>query len=690
MYDSKTTFPEFVPVATSTVQGHRRTRRTAIVVFSLQALLFLTAFNVLYPHAFERWFPSDRSGSRDGQACESKSSKRVSFSEITPSSHIEWHPCEKEDFQCARLEVPLDWKNSSDKRTAAVAILRVPAKVPVTDSRYGGPILVNPGGPGGSGVSLALGRGRMLQKIVDATSDPSISTGSASNISSSARKDLYFDIIGFDPRGVNNTTPRVACFPDRGAHQNFQIQSSGQGMIVDDASFRALYNRVAAVSGTCSNVLSHESEQSSDVGRFVTTPSVVEDMIQMTEKLAEWREKEAKALLKRSSRRTSEVAETQERTSWKKDKEPVQYMGFSYGTILGATLSTMHPKRMKRVMIDGVADMDDYYAGGWRTNLQDTDKIMTRFFEQCHEAGPHECAIYSATGAGGSKAILQQALASLRYSPIPVIGSESVAPDFVTYTDLMDEIKEAVYKPKQLFKDLARKIFEISVGNGTSLAKAKQSPRQPWCPTSECREGGPWSDACRGGPTPGYSTHENGAAIYCTDAPDLTGTDSKFHYEKLRTLQHQSWTLGSYWAEITTYCANWYIRPAWRFEGDGKEKVGAKTAHPLLINSNTWDPVTPIRNAHKFSHRFPGSVVLEQEDDGHCTISDASLCTAKHVREYFQTGKLPEKGTVCKPDHGHFGDDEEDGQLTEEDQRLLEAVRTFRTLSNDRTFALGI
>jgi hypothetical protein len=81
-------------------------------------------------------------------------------------------------FQCARLQVPLDWnaEEGTDNRTAEIALIKVPATVPVTDSRYGGAVVLNPGnsyrsatynptiglltreigGPGGSGVSLVL------------------------------------------------------------------------------------------------------------------------------------------------------------------------------------------------------------------------------------------------------------------------------------------------------------------------------------------------------------------------------------------------------------------------------------------------------------------------------------------------------------------------------------------------------
>lgn len=65
---------------------------------------------------------------------------------ISPSVSLEYHPC-FEGFQCARLEVPLNWNETvegeSDK--AAIAVIKKPSKVAVTDPRYGGIILFNPG-----------------------------------------------------------------------------------------------------------------------------------------------------------------------------------------------------------------------------------------------------------------------------------------------------------------------------------------------------------------------------------------------------------------------------------------------------------------------------------------------------------------------------------------------------------------
>jgi hypothetical protein len=73
---------------------------------------------------------------------------------ITPTPDLQYHPCYNNTFRCARLRVPLDWlkPNTSESGPhAAIAIITLPATVPVTSPEYAGPILLNPGGPGGSG-----------------------------------------------------------------------------------------------------------------------------------------------------------------------------------------------------------------------------------------------------------------------------------------------------------------------------------------------------------------------------------------------------------------------------------------------------------------------------------------------------------------------------------------------------------
>lgn len=100
---------------------------------------------------------------------------------------LAWQDCSG-GFECATLTVPLDYAHPSGA-TIAVAVTRRP----VGDrSRRVGSLIVNPGGPGGSGIGYA----RSAQQIV------------------SAAVLAQYDIVGFDPRGVGQSAP-VTCLDDQ-------------------------------------------------------------------------------------------------------------------------------------------------------------------------------------------------------------------------------------------------------------------------------------------------------------------------------------------------------------------------------------------------------------------------------------------------------------------------------------------
>jgi pimeloyl-ACP methyl ester carboxylesterase len=89
----------------------------------------------------------------------------------------------------------------------------------------------------------------------------------------------------------------------------------------------------------------------------MSTAAVARDVIEIFERHGEWREQEASRLISsRSDLTAQEQDSVRERTAWRKGSELVQYWGFSYGSILGATLSTMYPERIYRTVLDGVAD----------------------------------------------------------------------------------------------------------------------------------------------------------------------------------------------------------------------------------------------------------------------------------------------------------------------------------------------
>ena len=244
------------------------------------------------------------------------------FHSIQPSKNLEYHDCY--GFQCARLEVPMDW-NATDPEKGdkmALAIFKKPAKVPVTDPRYGGVILLNPGGPGGSGSNFAFRYAEKIALIVNSNSSPD------STESSSSSNDLYFDILSWDPRGVNLTTPGFYCFQDSLHRKAWAAQSEAVGFDLDDEDiFRDVWSRERAMSAGCSLLDASGSfntvNGNEHLGQYVSTASVVRDMVEIIERHGEWREKTAKEILSKS--KDQDVAAILQRTAWQKGEEQLQY-----------------------------------------------------------------------------------------------------------------------------------------------------------------------------------------------------------------------------------------------------------------------------------------------------------------------------------------------------------------------------
>ncbi|KAK6988641.1 Abhydrolase-4 domain-containing protein [Favolaschia claudopus] len=119
------------------------------------------------------------------------------WNQITPSDSLAWVPCNT-NFECARLTVPLDYKNPNVS-TAAIALIRLPAGVPTNSSDYRGPLILGAGGPGGSGVDLVLANADLARAIIGP----------------------QFDLVGFDGRGISRSTPRASFFPTQAERAQF-------------------------------------------------------------------------------------------------------------------------------------------------------------------------------------------------------------------------------------------------------------------------------------------------------------------------------------------------------------------------------------------------------------------------------------------------------------------------------------
>ncbi|KAG9774618.1 hypothetical protein KCU88_g5405, partial [Aureobasidium melanogenum] len=585
----------------------------------------------------------------------------------------------------------MDYHSEDSPDRIALAIIRKPAKVPVSDPRYGGAILVNPGGPGGSGVAKVLYHGGLIQQIVDAANETRTTESDSDSHQDSDGQHKYFDIVGFDPRGVNNSTPILTCFPDNFARQTWDLQVQAEGLLgSSEGSLRTAWRRARAYTEGCSSRHPGQSENTtSNYLEHVNTTPVAADMAQIIERHGEWREregvKEAQEAAFHGQHRDSRQSIIA-RTKWQRGKEKFQYWGFSYGTLLGATFAAMYPEKVSRMVLDGVVDAEDYYNGPWLENLVDTDLILHKVWRYCSEAGPDRCQFWRPGGPQAIHAEYEKLLHDIWDDPLSVPGdNRRRGPEIVTWTDVKMVVKNALYQPVMLGPVMAELLQDITNGTGALFAEYKQSARKPSCRSAQCEIDGPFSEECV---SPDWNELEATSAVLCTDAEgigSLTEDEFRSYWE---TLRGQSSAMGDYWAQTRLNCAGWKARAKWRFSGpfdmgDGMSTStgSAATAHPILFVSNTLDTVTPLRMAQKMSSRFPGSVLLQQDAEGHCSFTAPSLCTAKAIRRYFQTGVMPQPDTRCQPDIKPFEEqdlsqlsDEMASSMSEEDVALLAAL----------------
>ncbi|KAK0542172.1 hypothetical protein OC845_006739, partial [Tilletia horrida] len=236
-------------------------------------------------------------------------------------------------WKCGYLDVPLDYTNSSDPRTARLAIVMYQAGKKKSKRT----IVVNPGGPGGSGTSYVWRAGEILSKNYT---------------------DHTYDVLGFDPRGVNMSTPHWSCYEhdayrDRWATITDQARETTkepkEHLRVQASLNEAMWESCGAQFG--------------DTARFLSTAFVARDVDSIRAALNE--------------------------------EELTAYM-VSYGTGIGSTYAQMFPDRVGRVLLDGCEFILDHRkVDGFGTVALDniTDAFNDGFLGECVRSGAKGCAL---------------------------------------------------------------------------------------------------------------------------------------------------------------------------------------------------------------------------------------------------------------------------------------------------------
>lgn len=296
----------------------------------------------------------------------------------------------------------------------------------------------------------------------------------------------------------------------------------------------------------------------------------------------------------------------------------------------------------------GNVDAKNYVSGGGTNLLTDTDVVLSSFYDQCHSAGPKECAFYYSSPLAISTH-LSTLLHHIKSHPVIVPSSPSnPSPEIVNYSKLRKLIASALYRPLVMFPPLAEALAGLEKGDGRPFLSVTSQgiTSLPLCENRDEKLSDPTAPE---NPTPEVPEAEGSAdaskAILCSDGIPIPDNVTMFG-EYVSSLQDISSAAGATMASILLACVGWPITPFSSFLGP----FGGNTSHPILFISNIADNVTPLRSAVENAKGFPGSRILVQDSMGHTSLSCPSKCTAKAIRDYFQNGTLPEEGARCKGD----------------------------------------
>ncbi|KIJ54045.1 hypothetical protein M422DRAFT_775291 [Sphaerobolus stellatus SS14] len=510
---------------------------------------------------------------------------------ITPTkgcfSPINWTPCTNiPNVQCATYDVPLDYADPN-VGTTTIALTRVLA----TKQPRLGTLFINPGGPGGSGVSFAQGRA----------------------LSSVAFTNGQYDLLGWDPRGINGSSPKFSCgfetideFNSFVANSFFTDGFEARGNLSHPEDLQRFFASVPAADDLITRLSQKCAQANGGFLKYMGTPSVVRDILAISDCL------EGPGKL-------------------------VNFYGFSYGTVIGNYLVNMFPERVGRIIIDGVVD-----SIVWATepsfrffdrSLQDTEPIvLPGFLNMCAAAGPGNCA-FAIEGSTGAS-LLQEyremidTVFDLHQKGLTNITSFQVR-DFV-YSNLPSPTIWASVVAPQL---ASWRITIKAAANGQSSATVSTGKR-----------------AVPVIPSPQVQSAEADIIVRCLDSIDQHDVTTTRVFQEIVNVSHveaplYGITMLAEYGGI--FCHRFPVRGVERFQGPFNRKL----ANPILVVGNKGDPRTPLENAQKIASTLGNSArLLIQNGFGHTSLAETSSCTLGTVRAFLVNGTLPPVGQVCPVD----------------------------------------
>ena len=386
-------------------------------------------------------------------------------------------------------------------------------------------ILINPGGPGVSGIGEVLEGGALLHTVVGSN----------------------WDVVGFDPRGINNSLPSADCSVNGASNQSEALQSRVVPR-VSDKFYQSWIDYGNDLGAQCNTTIG----KAIDAGPHMSTAVVVRDMVSIVDAFAA----------------------TSEGKSAQKNSSLLNYYGVSYGSFLGQTFASMFPDRVGNVVIDGIVSPAGYLNNFTYGAVTHQNGILAAFFIYCHEAGPQVCSYDTGSTPKDVYDRFNSSFVQLEARKAAVEKWSNATEIESALLTLKIAILTYINRPLDNFGWFPGAL------QGLETAIAAQNLTA-------------WTQQLQtivGDPTPPSMDSQWQVGVQCSDQGDIWyGKTLEDFRPQITFLESQS-VIGEIWLKGQLGCAGWSIKATERYSGP----FAGDTATPILFVSNTYDPNTAI------------------------------------------------------------------------------------------------
>ncbi|MEU3711118.1 alpha/beta hydrolase, partial [Streptomyces catenulae] len=374
-----------------------------------------------------------------------------------------------------------------------------------------------------------------------------------------------FDLIGFDPRGVGRSSPLGCGLTED--EQNWEHPYSDGAFATDVARARTVADKCRTAEG---EVLAH-----------MTTRNTARDLDLIRAALGE---------------------------------RKISYLGYSYGTYLGAVYAQLFPRRSDRMVLDSAVDPTEVWRGTFQGWAKGAESAFTRWTEW---AAARDSVHHLGATPAAVRAAFWDLVEHADHTPIPTDGAPLTGSELRLGYDAFVHVETATPWIAALRR------------------AAAGGPPAPASPTAATPPSDPQ-------PLPHGVPADNTAvaawAIFCGDAR-WPSDPEQYRRDAIRNGARYP-LFGDAGSHIQP-CAFW--KPA-----GGEPTTVVNNDVPALILQNRWDPQTPLAMGQGMRRALHGSrMVTVTDGEGHGVLGVTHSCADAPAVRYLTTGRLPAEDLVC-------------------------------------------